>query len=97
MTTRRAPSPSLPAASPPTGTRRLAIAADRCKGCGLCVAACPEHVLALDTTRVNALGHHPVRTVHPRRCTSCALCARVCPDVVFTVRAPVRAGAAGTR
>lgn len=97
MTDRHVPPRRLPAGPRPTGTRRLAIAADRCKGCGLCVAACPEHVLALDTTRVNVLGYHPVRTVHPRRCTSCALCARVCPDVVFTVRAPAATPTGGAR
>ena len=26
----------------------LEIAAERCKGCGLCIATCPKHVLALD-------------------------------------------------
>lgn len=72
------------------GIRRLVIAEDRCKGCELCVAACPTHVLAIDHTRVNALGYDPVMAVHPDACTSCAICARVCPDVVFTVIAPAR-------
>ena len=69
----------------------LEIAAQRCKGCGLCVEACPQHVLVLDESSVNALGHHPVRLVEPGACTSCVLCARVCPDAVFTVYAPERA------
>ena len=68
----------------------LLIEADRCKGCELCVSACPTHVLALDIDRVNRLGHHPVHLTDPFRCTSCALCARVCPDAVFTVYAPDR-------
>ena len=63
----------------------LAIAGDRCKGCGLCVEACPRHVLALNESVVNALGYHPVQLFDPAACTSDALCARVCPDVVFTV------------
>jgi 2-oxoglutarate ferredoxin oxidoreductase subunit delta len=71
-----------------TPFRRLLIRDDRCKGCELCVAACPTHVLALDRSRVNALGYHPISEVHPDACTSCALCAKVCPDVVFTVIAP---------
>jgi 2-oxoglutarate ferredoxin oxidoreductase subunit delta len=70
--------------------RPLEIATDRCKGCGLCVAACPKHVLALDETTVNALGYHPLRLTDATSCTSCALCARVCPDVVFTVYARPR-------
>jgi 2-oxoglutarate ferredoxin oxidoreductase subunit delta len=67
---------------------RLVIAADRCKGCELCIQACAPEVLALDRTRVNALGYNPIQAVAMERCTSCALCARVCPDVVFTVFAP---------
>jgi 2-oxoglutarate ferredoxin oxidoreductase subunit delta len=68
----------------------LRIAADRCKGCSLCVGVCPPHVLALDETRVNQLGHHPVRLLDAARCTSCALCARICPDAVFEVFAAPR-------
>jgi 2-oxoglutarate ferredoxin oxidoreductase subunit delta len=68
----------------------LDIAADRCKGCGLCVDTCPKHVLELDTTYVNEHGYHPVRLTDPAACTSCALCARICPDAVFTVDAPAR-------
>jgi 2-oxoglutarate ferredoxin oxidoreductase subunit delta len=74
--------------APPGPAERLVITIDRCKSCGLCVLACPEHVLAIDATRVNALGHHPVMAVAPASCTSCARCARVCPDLVFTIRAP---------
>lgn len=63
----------------------LAIAVDRCKGCELCIAACPKHVLELDPARTNLLGHHPIRLTDAGACTSCAFCARVCPDAVFTV------------
>lgn len=68
----------------------LVIAEDRCKGCELCIAACPKHVLALDRGRINALGYHPVELGDAAACTSCAFCARVCPDVVFTVWAAPR-------
>ena len=68
----------------------LVVADGRCKGCELCVGACPEAVLGLDRTRVNALGYHPVKLLHPDDCTSCAICARVCPDAVFTVWARPR-------
>jgi len=68
----------------------LDIAIDRCKGCELCVDACPKAVLALDLTIVNRLGHHPIRLTDAAACTSCALCARICPDAVFTVYARAR-------
>jgi 2-oxoglutarate ferredoxin oxidoreductase subunit delta len=75
-----------------TGTPVL-VASDRCKGCELCIAACPHDALELDESVVNPLGHHPVRLVAPAACTSCAFCARVCPDAVLTVlAAPKEAG-----
>ena len=80
--------------SVPTGTTTdptrdpLLIAIDRCKGCELCIGACPHGVLALDVGVVNRLGYHPIRLTDAAGCTSCALCARVCPDAVFTVFAP---------
>ena len=81
------------AAAPSTAARDfvqlpLLIASDRCKGCELCIGACPHHVLALDAGVVNPLGYHPVRLIDPVGCTSCALCAKVCPDAVFTIFAP---------
>lgn len=76
------PTAAAPAWSP------LDIDSEHCKGCELCVTACPHGVLALDPTVVNHLGYHPVRLTDPAGCTSCVLCARVCPDTVFTVYAP---------
>jgi 2-oxoglutarate ferredoxin oxidoreductase subunit delta len=78
-------------ARPSTAFEPLDVATDRCKGCQLCVTACPKHVLELDSSVVNVLGHHPVRLTDAAACTSCALCARVCPDSVFTVYARPRA------
>ena len=79
---------------PATAWSPLAIALDRCKGCELCVAACPHHILALDREVVNALGYHPIELLDAALCTSCAFCARVCPDAVFTVYAPPKREAA---
>lgn len=78
-----------PALEPLVGGVRspLAIAEERCKGCELCITACPQHVLELDRGIVNRLGYHPVRLTDEAGCTSCAICAKVCPDAVFTVYA----------
>ena len=86
---------SLGGAADPAGAGRAApapfqpvlIDVDRCKGCALCVAACPKGILALDDSRVNVQGYHPVRITNPDACTSDAHCARVCPDCVFTILA----------
>jgi 2-oxoglutarate ferredoxin oxidoreductase subunit delta len=77
--------PIRPGPAAPTTFDPLAIEIDRCKGCELCVTACPHHVLALEADVVNRLGYHPVHLLDAAGCTSCAICARVCPDAVFTV------------
>jgi 2-oxoglutarate ferredoxin oxidoreductase subunit delta len=74
----------------PAEFRPVLIAAERCKGCGLCVEACAPGVLVLDQAVVNTLGHHPIRLTDPGGCTSCAKCARVCPDAVLTILARPR-------
>ena len=83
-------SPVAMALRPPVPWSPLVIAEDRCKGCELCVTACPKSVLQLNRGRVNALGYHPVELTDAAACTSCAFCARVCPDTVFTVWAAPR-------
>ena len=56
-----------------------------CKGCGLCVSACPKKILELDASRVNSKGYNPVICVDNKECISCAFCAAICPDIVITV------------
>ncbi len=55
-----------------------------CKGCELCVAACPQNVLALDMEHLTPKGYHPARLV-AEGCTGCNICAIVCPDAAITV------------
>ena len=63
----------------------VAIDRERCKGCRLCIAACPQDVLALDPA-TNRRGYRPVRLDESEtHCTGCGVCAVVCPDLVFTV------------
>ena len=56
-----------------------------CKGCGLCVRACPKGVLALSKTKLNAKGYHPAEVAAAEACIGCASCARTCPDVAIKI------------
>lgn len=56
-----------------------------CKGCALCIDACPKKILALSKDHINAKGYRPVVVVEPEKCIACAFCARMCPDCVLTV------------
>jgi 2-oxoglutarate ferredoxin oxidoreductase subunit delta len=56
-----------------------------CKGCELCVAACPKHIIALDKQRINSKGYHPAKLMEPSKCIGCKSCATMCPDVAITV------------
>lgn len=64
---------------------KLTIDQDTCKGCGLCVLACPKKILALSHEIINVKGYHPVTITDEAACIGCASCARMCPDLVFTV------------
>ena len=64
---------------------RIVINEMRCKGCELCISACPPAVISL-AGHLNSKGYRPVSLLDPERaCTGCALCATVCPDAAITV------------
>lgn len=56
-----------------------------CKGCGLCVKACPIGIVAIATDHINSKGYRPAQCTDQQKCTACASCARMCPDVAITV------------
>jgi len=61
----------------------VVIDVDACKGCDLCIDACPPSVLEMTTHEVNARGYrYPVLLAG---CTGCKICAQVCPDFCFQV------------
>ena len=55
-----------------------------CKGCEICVGACPQSALQLSVDHMTAKGYHPAM-VAKQGCTGCGICALVCPEAAITV------------
>ena len=62
----------------------IVVAQERCKGCEVCISACPCDVLAL-SDKVNGKGYHYAMMAQPDKCTGCASCAIICPDSCIVV------------
>jgi 2-oxoglutarate ferredoxin oxidoreductase subunit delta len=67
---------------PPKG--RIEVSEKYCKGCELCVFACPQEVLGLALDHITSKGYHPAVLVADG-CTGCAVCSVVCPEAAITV------------
>jgi 2-oxoglutarate ferredoxin oxidoreductase subunit delta len=61
----------------------IVIDTEKCKGCAVCVGACPSKIIAL-SPKVNGKGYNYLEMVKDN-CIGCANCAIVCPDGVITV------------
>ena len=74
----------------------LRVDTDECKGCSLCIEACPPKVI-----RLRDLNHYVYRTAQytGSGCTGCGICFLVCPEpgAITVLRAtgpqPAAAGA----
>jgi 2-oxoglutarate ferredoxin oxidoreductase subunit delta len=58
---------------------------EKCKGCLLCVNACPVHILYQDMEALNKNGYNIIKVSEPDKCIGCAFCAIMCPDSVIKV------------
>ncbi len=61
----------------------IQIDSEVCKGCELCIEACPRDSLALS----KSINHSGFRYVELKEdnCTGCTNCALVCPDAAIKV------------
>jgi len=55
-----------------------------CKGCYLCIRACPMKVLEKDPSP-NSTGTYPCKPVNGEKCIACGNCFEVCPDVCIRI------------
>ena len=63
----------------------IVVNVDRCKGCDLCVVACPTHVIELPPEDVSDKGYHYARLKNYTDCLGCTACGTVCPDGCISV------------
>jgi Pyruvate/2-oxoacid:ferredoxin oxidoreductase delta subunit len=76
---------------------KLRVDVDECKGCGLCMDACPPKVIVLS----ERLNHYGYRTASyaGAGCTGCGICFLVCPEpgaiTVFRIVLPKAGQAQG--
>ncbi len=63
----------------------IVVNTERCKGCELCVVACPLNLIRLVDKMVNRRGYRYVEQPDAEACTGCTSCAIVCPDGCITV------------
>ena len=57
---------------------------DQCKGCGLCILACPKKIVSI-SEKLNKKGFSPAQVLEQDKCIGCAFCAISCPDVAIRV------------
>lgn len=65
---------------------RVQFREDRCKGCLLCVQACPSGIIQ-QSSRFNQQGYKVAEVPAERmaECKGCAFCALMCPDFALHV------------
>ena len=63
---------------------KISIDQDRCKGCELCLAVCPQQALSINE-HFNSHGYRYIVFNENKKCLGCKLCAQMCPDIAITI------------
>lgn len=56
-----------------------------CKGCELCVHACPMKIISM-SKELNQKGYFCAQIYEPTHCIGCRICAITCPDAAIEVK-----------
>ena len=77
---------------------KVEIDINECKGCGLCVEACPPKCLELEAG-LSAYGVHPAHYLG-EDCTGCGICFYTCPEpgaiTVYKMAPPPKSAVSST-
>lgn len=57
---------------------------NHCKGCELCIRACPQKILSMSKD-ITVRGYFYAQVHDPSRCIGCRICAITCPDAAIEV------------
>lgn len=57
-----------------------------CKGCNICLTACPKKIFIKSKKR-NNYGTSMPAVSKPENCIACRMCERLCPDGAIDVKA----------
>ena len=63
---------------------KVTISAKYCKGCKLCIAACPKKALRLSGGLADS-GIEIIEFSPSAECTACLMCTSMCPDAAITI------------
>ena len=64
---------------------KINIDSELCKGCELCIAACPKGLIRKGNT-LNLSSYFSATFVgNAEQCDGCALCATICPEIAIEV------------
>ena len=63
----------------------VVIASEKCKGCYLCVQACPKNTLEKGSGALNKSGYSAAVVLSEPECIGCLGCALMCPDGAITI------------
>ena len=78
----------------------IEILPDRCKGCEMCIPACPHGLISFPMKLLNKAGYFVTEFNDPdEKCNACKLCAVACPDCAIVVykRIPAATAAGGVK